>query len=222
MNTLDQGSIFELIYVIVPYGKGSNVLQKAKKLGIPGGTVILGRGTVCSLVLNFLSICDERKEVVLLGTDENTAKIVIDSLNREFSFDKPNHGIIFAIRTCNILGSRCYKCENLPKEKAQGETMHKLLITIVNKGRAEDVINIAKQAGSKGGTILNARGSGTLETTKVFNMDIEPEKEIVMIIATEDQAQTIACSIRDELELNKPGHGIIFIQDVYEAHGIAE
>ncbi len=222
MNTLDQGSIFELIYVIVPYGKGSNVLQKAKKLGIPGGTVILGRGTVCSLVLNFLSICDERKEVVLLGTDENTAKIVIDSLNREFSFDKPNHGIIFAIRTCNILGSRCYKCENLTKEKAQGETMHKLLITIVNKGKAEDVINIAKQAGSKGGTILNARGSGTLETTKVFNMDIEPEKEIVMIITTEDQAQSIACTIRDELELNKPGHGIIFIQDVYEAHGIAE
>ena len=100
--------------------------------------------------------------------------------------------------------------------------MYQLIITIVSKGKAEDVIEAATEAGSKGGTIINARGSGTHETSKIFHMDIEPEKEVVMILSKENVTEKIVSSIRKKLEIDLPGKGILFVQDVNQTYGIYE
>mgnify|MGYP000873572232 FL=1 len=53
-------------------------------------------------------------------------------------------------------------------------------------------------------------------------MDIEPEKEMVMIISNVDVTESIVLSIREKLEIDKPGNGIVFIQDVNKVYGIYE
>jgi nitrogen regulatory protein PII len=220
MPSPDKTPGFELIYVVVNYGMGSKVLHKAKEYGVSGGTILLGKGTVNHAFLNFLSIYDERKEVVIMGADKATASYVAEKLTKDFQFEKPYSGIIFNIGTCGIIGSRMYQDINMGVERGVNNSMYQLIITIVDKGKAEDVISAASQAGSKGGTIVNARGSGIHETSKLFNMEIEPEKEMVMILAKQDVTEPIVSSIRKQLELDKPGNGIIFIQDVNRAHGI--
>lgn len=220
MINFDNITSFELIYVIVNYGMGSKILHKAKEYGISGGTVFLGRGTVSSSLLNFLSLYDERKEIVLFGADSETAEYVLDELNKEFQFEKPHHGIAFNIGACNIVGSRSYICDE--KERGVNNPMYQIIITIVNRGKAEDVIEAAKASGSKGGTIINARGSGTHETSKLFNMPIEPEKEMVMIISKVDTTDSIVSSIKENLEIDKPGNGIIIVQDLNRVYGIYE
>jgi nitrogen regulatory protein PII len=222
MLSFDKISIFELIYIVVNYGMGSRILHKAKEYGIPGGTIFLGRGTVNNPLLNFLSLYDERKEIVLLGTDNHTADRVLVELSKEFQFEKPNHGIIFTISVSKIVGSRCYESEENQEERGVNKPMYQIIITIVNRGKAEEVIEAAKAAGSKGGTIINARGSGVNETSKLFNMDIEPEKEIVMILCKKDMTEAIVSSIRKTLEIDKPGNGIIFVQNINKAYGIYE
>ena len=214
--------VFKLIYVIVNYGMGSRVLHKAKEYGIRGGTVFLGRGTVNNSFLNFLSLYNERKEIVVLGTDNHTAANALVNLNKDFQFAKPNHGIVFTITTCGIIGSRCCICEETEEERDVDKSMYQIIITIVNRGKAEDVIDAAKVAGSKGGTIINARGSGINETSKLFNMDIEPEKEMVMILSKEEITENIVSSIRERLEIDKPGNGIIFIQNINKTYGVYE
>ena len=222
MTSFDGSSSFELIYVIVNYGMGSKILRKVKDCGISGGTVFLGRGTVNNSLLNFLSLYDERKEIVLLGTDKLKAEQALIELDKEFQFKKPNHGIAFTTSACEIFGSRCYKCEEKKEERGVDNPMYKIIITIVNRGKAEDVIDAAKAAGSKGGTIINARGSGVNETRRLFHMDIEPEKEMVMILSKEDVADAIVSSIKECLDIDKPGNGIIFIQNVDKVYGIYE
>lgn len=98
--------------------------------------------------------------------------------------------------------------------------MYHVITTIVDKGKAEDVIDAATKAGSKGGTIINARGSGIHETSKVFSMEIEPEKEIVIILSEADKTEAIVSSIKNELKIEEPGNGIIFVQDVNKTYGI--
>ncbi|WP_332842404.1 P-II family nitrogen regulator [Paraclostridium sp. AKS81] len=51
-------------------------------------------------------------------------------------------------------------------------------------------------------------------------MEIEPEKEIVLIISPSNLTDSIVSSIRDELKINEPGNGIIFVQDVNKAYGL--
>lgn len=222
MSEIKNVAQFELIYVIVNYGMGSRVLQTAKKLGLPGGTVVIGKGTVNHSILNFLSLYDERKEIVILGTNYQSTKKILADLNAVFNFEKRNHGIVFTTGAGAIIGSSFYKNEKSDSERGVRKSMYQLIITIVNRGNAGDVIDAAKAAGSKGGTIINARGSGIHETQRIFNMDIEPEKEMVMILSKEDITNSIVDSIRVALEIDQPGNGIIFIQDVNQTYGIYE
>lgn len=210
---------FQLIYVIVNYGLGSKVLQSAKKMGISGGTVFHGKGTVDSALLKFLSLYEERKEIVLLGAEEDIAKEVMRKLDDRYHFDKPHHGIMFSIPAFDVYGSN-FNVRHEGIEREVEKAMYQIIITVVNRGLAEDVIDAAKEKGSKGGTIINARGSGIHETVKLFNMDIEPEKEIVLILTPREDMRGIVDNIRKKLSLDEPGNGIIFVQDVAETYGI--
>ena len=81
-------------------------------------------------------------------------------------------------------------------------------------------MDAANEVGAKGGTIINARGSGIHETNKLFSMEIEPEKEMVMILSEKSVVDSIVSSIRKKLDIDKPGKGIIFVQEVSRAYGL--
>jgi nitrogen regulatory protein PII len=76
------------------------------------------------------------------------------------------------------------------------------------------------EAGAKGGTIIHARGTGEYEIEKIFSMEIEPEKDIVLIIVKEELTEAVVNSIRDKLDIEKEGAGIIFVQEVDQAYGL--
>ena len=49
---------------------------------------------------------------------------------------------------------------------------HDLILTIVNRGFADEVMSAAKAAGAFGGTVVNARGTGTncsIFSVRLFN-----------------------------------------------------
>lgn len=212
----------QLLFVIVKYGLGSRIGKSARKYGILGDTVLLGKGTVKSHFLEFFELNDIRKEIVLLISDKEKVQKAMNGLDEEYHFRKPNHGIAFTISACNLLGVTAYKDCKICQEKGDKSNMYKAIFTIVEKGKGEEVIEAANKAGSIGGTIVNARGSGIHETKKVFSMEIEPEKEIVLIISKSEQTDNISSSIREALKLDEPGNGLIFILDINEVFGLQD
>lgn len=222
MENRDETFELELIYTIVNMGMGSKVLHVAKHSGIRGGTIFLGEGTVSNRILDFLSLSEVRKEIVLMLANRAAAEVAMDALDKELKLKKPNHGIAFTIPVCGVMGSKSYPCNIRSEKRGGNQPMYQAITVIVDRGKAEEVMDAAVLAGSKGGTIIHARGSGVHETTKLFTMDIEPEKEIVLILTKSDNAQVIASSIQEKLELEKPGNGILIIQDVSKTYGIYE
>ncbi len=210
----------ELIVAVVPFGLGSKVLHVSKKCGVTGGTIFLGKGTIHNTILNLLSITDIRKEIVLMAASTEVASCVLKSLYHKFSFGKPNHGIIFTLLISEVLGTRCLECEVQNVKKVGNHMKYQLITIIVDKGKAEQVIDAATQAGATGGTIINARGSGIHETSKIFAMDIEPEKEIIIILEKGEKIDLIVDKINSELKMDLPGNGILFTQNVNKAFGI--
>ena len=95
-----------------------------------------------------------------------------------------------------------------------------LIITIVNRGFADDVMDAAKQAGAHGGTILYARGTGVHEAQKFFGITIEPEKEVVLILVGVDEKNTIMKAICKGAGLSTEGHGMSFSLPVDDVMGI--
>ena len=212
---------YEQLYAIVSSGNGTKILRIARRLGALGGTIQLCKGTAGGDLLRYLGLIESSKEIVQIIAGKAIIRSVLKVLKEELHLDKPNHGIAFSTTVTAIAGSRnCQSQEEIQDEEER--SMFHAITTIVPKGNAEIVIDAAVKAGAKGGTIINARGSGVHETKKLFNMEIEPEKEVVLIIVSADMTDAIVEAIRKDARLDEPGMGILFIQDVNCVYGMMQ
>ena len=64
------------------------------------------------------------------------------------------------------------------------EDSHKLIVAIVKKGFAYEVIRVASGSGGKGAIILGGRGSSQ-DKKRLFGLEIAPEKEMVLMVVKE-------------------------------------
>ncbi|MDR0454320.1 MAG: hypothetical protein LBH05_05870 [Deferribacteraceae bacterium] len=94
------------------------------------------------------------------------------------------------------------------------ETDHIMITFIVNHGDAHDIMAVARDAGAKGGTILNAHGTSRESDVKFFGINLMSEKEMLVIVSEKELAQKILDAVRDMSVFKKPGGGIIYTTDV--------
>lgn len=108
-----------------------------------------------------------------------------------------------------------------PQNPDQGLQNFDLIVTIVNRGVAEDVIAASREGGAEGGTILLGRGSGIHETGKFLGIPIEPAKDVVLTVAPAEKTDQILEAIQRKIDLDKPGRGIGFVIELKKVVGIA-
>ncbi len=95
-----------------------------------------------------------------------------------------------------------------------------LIITIVDKGRGDTVLEASMKAGAEGGTILLGRGVGIHEKRTIMGICIEPEKEVVLSVTYPDKKEAILQEIVSAAELDKPGTGIAFVVPIERVVGV--
>jgi nitrogen regulatory protein PII len=101
------------------------------------------------------------------------------------------------------------------------DLLYDLIMTIVNKGYSETVVEASKKAGAEGGTIMFGRGTGIHEQAKLFGITIEPEKELVLTLVEREKTDSVLELVLKEAELDKPGRGIAFVLEVERVAGIS-
>ena len=95
-----------------------------------------------------------------------------------------------------------------------------LIVTIVNQGYSEELMDAVRRDGARGGTIINARGTAREEAEKRFNIPIHPEKEIVLILATDKIVDQLLHTIYRTVGLETLGQGIAFTVPVKDVVGL--
>lgn len=99
---------------------------------------------------------------------------------------------------------------------------YKCILAIVNNGFSEAAMEAAKACGAKGGTVLSGRGTMSKDAEKFFNISIQPEKEIVMILAKNDLIDGILKGLYNAVGTATSAQGIAFALPVDEVVGIEE
>src|SRR5690554_2302352 len=94
------------------------------------------------------------------------------------------------------------------------ENNHQLIVTIVNKGRSEEIIQASRSAGAEGGTVVYGRGTGVHECQTLLGIPIEPEKELILTIIPRSLTKKVLAAIIEAGDLNKSGSGIAFVLDL--------
>lgn len=97
---------------------------------------------------------------------------------------------------------------------------HQMVICIVNNGFADEAMDAARDAGAKGGTVLSARGTANLEAEKAFQIQIQPEKEMIMILVDNDIKEEVLHALYKSVGTHTPAHGIAFALPVDNVVGI--
>lgn len=100
-------------------------------------------------------------------------------------------------------------------------TEFQMVICIVNTGFSPIVMEAAKEAGARGGTIIHGRGTANREAEKLFQIVVQPDKEIVMIIVKSEIKDQVLKSINAKAGLETEGQGIAFSLPVDRAVGIS-
>ncbi len=95
-----------------------------------------------------------------------------------------------------------------------------MIFCIVNAGFSETVMEAAREAGARGGTVIHGRGTANKEAEKIFNIAIQPDKEIVMILVGDDIKDNVLTALNKAVGLDTDGQGIAFSMPVDRVIGI--
>ena len=96
----------------------------------------------------------------------------------------------------------------------------KCIFAIVNNGFSEVAMEAAKACGARGGTILHGRGTISKDAEKFFNITIQPDKEIVMILAKSELVDNILKALYNAIGSSTKAQGIAFAMPVDDVIGL--
>ncbi len=220
----------KLIFSIVKKGVGSKVIELTKKDGAEGGTVLLGEGIGYAGHGSFFGIqYDTEREVVMSLIPKDNVASALQRLSRNLKLDKPYSGISFTLDVLNVVGAVHLLERQKPKTVKHSEpvdmsdekpTQFNLIVSIVNKGKCDVIVDASRKAGAEGGTVMHGRGTGIHEKAKLFSIPIEPEKDIVLTLVPKDKTEEVMEKIVKDAELDQPGTGVAFILPVENTAGI--
>lgn len=100
------------------------------------------------------------------------------------------------------------------------DKQHQVIVCIVNNGFADEAMDAARAVGAKGGTVMSARGTANIEAEKAFQIQIQPEKEMIMILVSEDIKEDVMHALYRSVGTHTPAHGIAFAMPVDDVVGI--
>ncbi len=95
-----------------------------------------------------------------------------------------------------------------------------VLVAILAEDLEDKAIDIAKQAGAGGVTILDARGIGAAEKKTFFGLTYEGSQSVLIFVLEKSLSLTVMKRLCDELELKTHTKGVVFTMPLEHIAGI--
>jgi nitrogen regulatory protein PII len=210
----------KLLISIVGKYSGELILTASKRGGARGGTKTVGRGMAHYFASGDQADATVTEALIFTLMYDETDSVVQEILRA--SLENPEHisGMALVLDAAAMVrpGSGIEHAQSAP-ERAGSERMQSdntLITSILTRGQADEIMSVARQAGATGGTILNARGTGTEDDVKFFGISLAPEKEMLLIVTRNEHAQAILEAICRLPVFSEPGGGIIYTTPVEE------
>lgn len=210
-------SEFNVMTLIISEHQANLFIDIIKEKSLYDGIVFLAKGTVKNSFLNLIGLKNQKMRLIDVLIERDKSKEIIDYTAEKLKLNEPNHGIAYLTSRRMVKDE---KGESNASNTIGEKTMFKKITVIVNRGMADDVMDIARESGARGGTILHGKGTGTKNAAKLFGMEVEPEKELVLIIVPTEIEEKVVKNLYNNLEMQNSGNGILFVEDITDVRGI--
>lgn len=200
---------YRLVVCIVPHDGGGTILRAARDAGAGGGTLVTGRGTASSTILQMLGLGETKRDITYHVVPLTVEKGVKDAIVHAASEEKAHFGIMLSMDATGFFrsGSDAAQIEEIEMKE---DSAYRMINVIVSKGYADEAMAAARKAGAKGGTILGAHGTAKESDAEFFGVKLVPEKEMLLILVEKDRSNAVFQAISSLPCFAEKGSGVGF------------
>lgn len=199
--------------------------QVLERIHLPVNLILQGRGTAPKTIMGMLGLENKLKRAIFsVAGDENTKKLM-HAVRVKLFIDAPGNGITIAVPIKSVGGAKTLEYlsgnENPMPSGGKKEFANELIIAICNEGMSDSVMEVAREAGARGGTILHGKGTVRGEVTKFYNVTLAEEKELLMIVSPKEEKAAIMSAIMKQKGPATDAGAIVFSLPVTDAMGLS-
>lgn len=225
-----QVSAIHAVVAVVDGGKSERVVRLCREEGTLFHLVSVCHGTARTEMLDLLGLGETKKETVFCLVPAFRVKVLLAKLADGMQMRYPGKGIVFSVPLTSIGGKAYQMTVNGQREEKEEGTgvkeveekgKYEVVVTVINQGYTNLVMDAARQVGARGGTVLNARGIAKEEVEKFLGISIQAEKEVVFMVVDSAARRDVMQAISETAGLKTPGKGIVFSLPVSQAIGLS-
>lgn len=210
-----------VLSIINPYGAGiMKTICEGQSLPIVLSASC--RGTATRNMLDLLGIeSKERRLFVTIASAEQT-KALIQEQRRRLYIDAPGNGITISVPVKSVGGSNTLAILSNGQNVKGAPSInydYELIIAISDLGSTDLVMEAARSAGARGGTVIHGLGTGSRNKEKFYNVSIASEKEIIMIVSAAEHKAAIMKAIVEKAGGDDKAAAVVFSLPVTEIAG---
>lgn len=223
-------SPIKLLITIVDRGKGAHAVDLYRSEHLHFDYLCMGLGTANSKILDYFGLSETEKDMVLTMVPAYKIPDLIDKANRRFKLTEPGNGILFTVPLSGVSSQvpqvLCKPEYLLDTErevkKMESHIQYDLILTILNRGNIDRAMDAAREAGAKGGTVIQARRVGMDDGENLLGFTMQPEKEILVMLTPRSSKTDIMRAINKAVGLQTECRGILFSLPVEEMIGLQD
>lgn len=210
-------SPMQMLISIVERGKGTGLMKHYKEYNVIHHYQAAGRGTAASHLLDTLGFGTTERDILISVGPADTVRRLMGHLKDEDRSKLGAQGIACSVNMSGMTAVLAVGLSRLKElEPERGEQImeqgnpHSLILVSVNQGYTDEVMDTARAAGAKGGTVIRARWTGAEEVEKFVGITIQAEKEVLAIVAAHKERNKIMEAIEQEHGLRTEAQAAVF------------
>lgn len=230
MSTYEKRHSFRILFLISKLQLSDKASKLLKDMDVPIHYRVNVEGTVSSEMMDILGLADTDWSMVISMVPKTLADKALKKCNRSLMLGTVNSGIAFTV-PMNGVGGLLYNMlcqlendESTVKGKSEDmatEYTNSAVITIVKQGYSDKVMNAARKAGARGGTVIHSRKVGELEVLNAWGLSLQEETDMVLIIADNRTKLEIMQAINKECGINTDAKGLVVSLPIDSVIGIS-
>lgn len=211
----------KLIVSIVERGQGRNMIDLFTGQKITHHFQCIGTGTATSEIMDLLGLDSLEKDVIFSVGKGTMVNQVMRDLNNELRGSARSKGIVFDMKLTAMAYVTALAIQmNVQNETGREDTMmeegmeNSMILVTVNQGFTEEVMETARKAGARGGTIIHARWAGSESTEEFYGITVQQEKEIIAIVSPSSKRNEIMEAINSNHGMKTEARGTVCSLDI--------
>ena len=180
-------------------------------------------GTAGSEILKRFGLASTEKRIVMTVATGAQQRMIFQMARKLLYLDIPGNGILAAIPIKALAGRQTLSY--LTDSEITGGTPsmdfeYELIVVVINAGYADTVMDAAREAGAGGGTVLHAKGTGSMRGEKFYNMRFADEKDMVYIVAHKSEKAAVMKAVNRKAGPDSEARGICFSLPISSVMGL--